>query len=79
MQYEVNVTTGATIVREKTQEEISAELDVQASVAERDALAAAEEAAKAAEEEALNALKESAMSKLSALGLTDEEIAAIIG
>lgn len=51
-------------------------------IAEREAMAeqaAAEEAAKQAEQEALAAAKQSAQDKLSELGLSDLEIAAITG
>jgi hypothetical protein len=72
MHYEINVTTGQIIQREET----ASELEQQA--ADQAAASAAQEA-RDAEEAAEIANKESAMSKLSALGLTDEEIAAIIG
>jgi hypothetical protein len=72
MKHEINVTTGEVIVRDLTIEEsIQEEID-RAIISDLNA-------ERIAAEEAKNALKESAMSKLSALGLTDEEIAAIIG
>jgi hypothetical protein len=72
MRYELNVTTGELIDREPTPEELAQEaLDQAASAvaqAERDAAEAARVAS-----------KESARAKLAALGLTDEEISAIVG
>jgi hypothetical protein len=72
MRYELNVTTGELIDREPTPEELAQEaLDQAASAvaqAERDAAEAARLAS-----------KESARAKLAALGLTDEEISAIVG
>jgi hypothetical protein len=72
MRYEINVTTGEVIQREATAEELAQEAIDQAASSAAQEVRDAEEAAKIAN-------KESAMSKLSALGLTDEEIAAIIG
>jgi hypothetical protein len=72
MRYELNVTTGEVVEREATAEELAQEALDQAASAAAQEVRDAEEAAKIAN-------KESAMSKLSALGLTDEEIAAIIG
>lgn len=72
MRYEINVTTGEVIQREATAEELAQEAIDQAASAAAQEVRDAEESAKIAD-------KESAMSKLSALGLTDEEIAAIIG
>lgn len=67
---EVNCTTGEVTKRPLTAEEIAQqETDAQAFEARR----AAEEAAKVATE----AAKASAQAKLSALGLTSEEIAAL--
>ena len=72
MRYEVNVTTGELINREPTPEELAQEaLDHAAAAsakAERDAAEAARLAA-----------KESARAKLAALGLTEDEIAALVG
>lgn len=71
MRYELNVTTGEIIQREPTPEELAQEaLDQTAAAAaqaERDAAEASEIAA-----------KESARAKLAAIGLTEEEIAALI-
>lgn len=67
---EYNCSTGETIERSLTAEEI-AELDAVTAQAEADRLAAEE--AKAASD----AAKASAEAKLSALGLTAEEIAAL--
>jgi hypothetical protein len=72
MRYEVNVTTGEIIQREPTAEELAQEaLD--------HAAAAAANAERDAAEAARLASKESARAKLAALGLTDEEISAIVG
>ena len=72
MRYEVNITTGEIIQRETTPEELAQEaLDQAAAIAaraERDAAEAAKIAA-----------KESARAKLAAIGLTEEEITALIG
>jgi len=76
MKYELNVETKELVIRDQTEQEIAQEdLDRQ-NIAN---MVAEREAAEAAEQEAENAVKESAMAKLAALGLTDEEIAAIIG
>ena len=72
MRYEVNVTTGEIIEREPTAEELAQEaLDHAASAAANADRLAAEETAAAA--------KASARAKLAALGLTDEEITALVG
>ena len=72
MRYELNVTTGELIDREPTAEELAQEaLD--------HAAAAAANAERDAAEAARLASKESARAKLAALGLTDEEISAIVG
>jgi hypothetical protein len=72
MRYEVNVTTGEVILREPTAEELAQEaLD--------HAAAAAAQAERDAAEAARIAAKESARAKMAALGLTDEEISAIVG
>ena len=68
----VNCETGVTEEIELTAEEI-AQLEADA------ATAAAEQAAREAELAAKQAAKESAIAKLSALGLTAEEAAAIVG
>jgi hypothetical protein len=72
MRYEVNVTTGEVIQREPTLEELAQEAADHAAVA-------AANAERDAAEAALLASKESARAKLAALGLTDEEISAIVG
>jgi hypothetical protein len=72
MRYELNVTTGEIIQREATVQELAQESIDHA----KSAVAQAEhDAAKAAR----LASKESARAKLAALGLTDEEISAIVG
>jgi hypothetical protein len=72
MRYELNVTTGEVIQREPTLEELAQEaLD--------HATAAAARAETEAAEAARLASKVSARAKLAALGLTDEEISAIVG
>jgi hypothetical protein len=72
MRYEVNVTTGEIIQRAPTPEELAQEaLDHAAT--------AAANAERAAAETARLTAKESARAKLAALGLTDEEISAIVG
>lgn len=68
----VNCETGVTEEVELTAEEI-AQLEADA------AAATAERAAREAEAAAKQAAKESAIAKLSALGLTAEEAAAIVG
>lgn len=71
MRYEVNVTTGEVIKREPTPEELAQEaLD--------HAAAAAAQAEQDAAEAAKIAAKESARAKLAAIGLTEDEIAALI-
>jgi len=68
----VDCTTGEVTTRPQTAEEIAAqEAAAQAAQAEADARAKAEADAQAA--------KSSAISKLAKLGLTDEEIAALVG
>lgn len=69
---EVNCQTGDVTERPLTAEEI-AQREADA------AAAAAAEAERVAEEEAKAAAKASAIAKLAALGLTEEEAAAIIG
>ena len=72
MRYELNVETGEVIEREPTPEELEQErLDLLASAAAR--------AEKNAAEAARLAARESALVKLAALGLTDEEISALVG
>ena len=72
MRYEVNVTTGEIIQREATAEELAQEaLDHAASAAKNAERLAAEETAAAA--------KASARAKLAAIGLTEDEISAIVG
>jgi hypothetical protein len=72
MRYEVNVTTGEIIEREATEAELAQEaLDHAATAAanaERDAAEAAKIAAKV-----------SARAKLAAIGLTEDEITALVG
>ena len=72
MRYEVNVTTGEIIQREPTPEELAQEALDQAA-------AAAANAERDAAEAARLAAKESARAKLAAIGLTEEEIAALVG
>jgi len=68
----VDCTTGEVTTRPQTADEIAAqEAAAQAAQAEADAKAKAEADAQAA--------KSSAISKLAKLGLTDEEIAALVG
>ena len=69
---EVNCATGEVVERPLTQEEI-AQREADA------AAAAAAEAERVAAEEAKAAAKASALAKLAALGLTEEEAAAIAG
>ncbi len=68
---EVDCTTGISIERDMTPEEL-------ADLEQRQAEAEANRIAKEQEEAAIAANKESAQAKLAALGLTAEEIAAII-
>ena len=68
----VDCTTGVQEVIELTDAEI-AELEAAAAQAEQDRLAAEAEAAQKA------ALKQAAQDKLKALGLTDLEVAALVG
>ena len=72
MRYEVNATTGEIIQREATAEELAQEALDRASAAAKNAERDAAEAARLA-------AKESARAKLAAIGLTDEEITALIG
>jgi hypothetical protein len=72
MRYEVNATTGEIIQREPTAAELEQEALDRAA-------AAAANAEKDAAEAARIAAKESARAKLAALGLTDEEISALVG
>jgi hypothetical protein len=72
MRYEVNVTTGEIIQREATAEELAQEALDRAS-------AAANNAERDAAEAARLAAKESARAKLAAIGLTEEEITALVG
>ena len=69
---EVNCETGEVVTRPQTAEEIAAQ---EASAAQ----AQAEAEAKAQAEADAQAAKSSAISKLAKLGLTDEEIAALVG
>jgi len=68
----VDCTTGEVTTRPQTAEEIAAQ---EASAAQ----AQAEAEAKAQAEADAQAAKSSAISKLAKLGLTDEEIAALVG
>lgn len=72
MLYEVNVTTGEIIQRDATPEELAQEALDQAA-------AAAANAERLAAKEAAAAAKESARAKLAALGLTEDEIKALVG
>ena len=72
MRYEVNVTTGEIIEREPTAEEMAQD-------AANEAAAAIVNAEREAAEAAAAAVKASARAKLAALGLTEEEIAALVG
>ena len=72
MRYEVNATTGEIIEREATAAELAQEALDHAATAAANAERDAAEAARIAS-------KESARAKLAALGLTDEEISAIVG
>ena len=72
MRYEVNVTTGEVIEREPTAEELAQEAADQAATAAAKAEQDAKDAAAAA-------AKASARDKLAVLGLTEEEIAALVG
>ena len=72
MRYEVNATTGEIIEREPTEAELAQE-------AADHAAAAAANAERDAAEAARFAAKESARAKLAALGLTEEEITALVG
>lgn len=66
--FEVDASTGVVIERDFTPEELAQrELDIQAAI---DAQAA---------EEAVQAARESALAKLTALGLSQEEISALLG
>ena len=72
MRYEVNVTTGEIIQREATEAELAQEALDRAA-------AAARNAERLATEEVAAAAKASARAKLAAIGLTEEEIAALVG
>jgi hypothetical protein len=72
MRYELNVTTGEIIQREATAKELAQEALDQAA-------AAAANAERDAAEAARLAAKESARAKLATIGLTEEEIAALVG
>jgi hypothetical protein len=72
MRYELNVATGELINREPTPEELAQEAQDQAA-------SAAAQAERDAADAARIASKVSARAKLAALGLTDEEISAIVG
>ena len=69
---EINCETGEETIVEFTDEEIAKLEAYRAEVAQQ-------EAARQAEEEARAAAKASALAKLAALGLTEEEAAAIAG
>jgi hypothetical protein len=69
---EVNCETGEVITRPMTAEEVAAQA---ASAAQ----AKADADAKAKADAEAQAIKSSAVSKLAKLGLTDEEIAALVG
>ena len=64
----INLSTGEEIEREMNAEELS-ELEEENAALE----------AKAAEQAAKEAAREAALEKLKAIGLTDEEIAALVG
>ena len=68
---EIDCSTGVETVRDMTTEEIDAQKAMLASIEEQEALRKAEELATAE-------LKASAVEKLTTLGLTEQEIAAII-
>jgi len=72
MRYEVNATTGEVIEREPTAEELAQEAADQAA-------SAAAKAEREATEAAVAAAKASARDKLAALGLTEDEITAMVG
>jgi hypothetical protein len=72
MRYEVNVTTGEIIQREATADELAQEALDQAA-------AAAANAERLAAEETAAAAKASARAKLAAIGLTEDEITALVG
>jgi hypothetical protein len=72
MRYEVNVTTGEIIQREATAAELAQEALDRAS-------AAAKNAERLAAEETAAAAKASARAKLAAIGLTEDEITALVG
>ena len=72
MRYEVNATTGEIIEREPTAAELSQDVADQAA-------SAAEKAEREAAEAAAAAAKASARAKLAALGLTEDEITAMVG
>jgi hypothetical protein len=72
MRYEVNATTGEIIQRDATAEELAQEALDQAA-------AAAANAERLVAKEAAAAAKESARAKLAALGLTEDEVKALVG
>ena len=72
MRYELNVTTGELVNRQPTPEELAQEALYHAEVA-------AAQAERLAAEEAAAAAKESARAKLAAIGLTEDEITALVG
>ena len=72
MRYELNVTTGELINREPTPEELAQEALDQAA-------AAAAQAERDAADAARLASKASARAKLAAIGLTEDEITALVG
>jgi hypothetical protein len=72
MRYELNVTTGELVDRAPTREEIAQDEQDRAAAAAREAEAQASEAARIAS-------KASARAKFAALGLTEEEITALVG
>ncbi len=69
---EIDCSTGESVERDMTEAELEAQAAMQAQAEEH---RAAEDAAKAASD----AAKASAVSKLSALGLTADEVAALLG
>lgn len=71
MRYELNVATGQVIEREHSADELIQQALNQAATAAAQAEREAAEAAKIA-------AKESARAKLAAIGLTEEEIAALV-
>ena len=72
MRYELNIETGEQALRQPTPEEAAAEAKM---IADDSAIREGRDAAEAAK----IAAKESARGKLAALGLTEDEIKAIVG